>query len=146
MKRTKLVGCVIRNDSGHILLLHRYAKRIQWELPGGKLEVGELAEDAAVREFKEELGIDIAVGNRLGQAFFIRDDREMDYVWYDATIVTGDPIVCEPDLFDQVRFWDITLLGGRSDLSANIQNLLASGMLGTPPVSRSLDAADFNPA
>ena len=37
-----------------------------WELPGGKVGPGETDAEALIRELREELGIDVVVGDRLG--------------------------------------------------------------------------------
>ena len=36
-------------------------ERDEWELPGGKLESDEIAEDCVIREIKEELNIDCEI-------------------------------------------------------------------------------------
>jgi 8-oxo-dGTP diphosphatase len=37
----------------------------KWEFPGGKLELNELAEDALIREIKEELNVSIEINDSL---------------------------------------------------------------------------------
>jgi 8-oxo-dGTP diphosphatase len=46
----------------------------KWEFPGGKVEAGESDADAVVRECREELGVEVTVGARVGQDARI-DDR-----------------------------------------------------------------------
>lgn len=54
---------ILRGD--HVLICQRRADQpmaLKWEFPGGKIEPGETAEEALVRELDEELGIRATVG------------------------------------------------------------------------------------
>ena len=44
-----------------------------WELPGGKVAAGETEADALERELREELGIEVDVGERLGADVALSD-------------------------------------------------------------------------
>ncbi len=56
---------VVRNSSGRILLVRR-ADDGYWELPGGRIEVGESASTAVTREVCEEAGVAIRVTGIVG--------------------------------------------------------------------------------
>lgn len=55
-------SAVVIDDQGRILL-HRRRDNDKWALPGGKMELGESVAGCAIREVKEETGLDVeAVG------------------------------------------------------------------------------------
>ncbi len=56
---------IVRNGSGRVLLVCR-ADDGYWELPGGRVEVGESASAAVVREVAEEAGVTIKVTGLAG--------------------------------------------------------------------------------
>ena len=63
MKRIEVAVGVLFNEQGEVLIGQRVVKDNyyqKWEFPGGKLEQGESPQDALIREFREEVGIEIA--------------------------------------------------------------------------------------
>ena len=61
----------------------------RWELPGGKVAAGETEAEALARELAEELGIDVAVGPRLGDDVAL--NATMTLRAYAATLIRGEP-------------------------------------------------------
>lgn len=59
-------GAIITNEKGEILLQKRSDKEDVWGLPGGAVEIGESIEETAIRELKEETGLDIKVEYLVG--------------------------------------------------------------------------------
>src|SRR5216683_6957982 len=54
------VNVVVTNDAGEILLIRR-SDNDNWALPGGAVDIGESLTQAAVRETREESGIDCEI-------------------------------------------------------------------------------------
>ena len=58
---------IIKNDNNEILIVKRHPQSRtdpeMWELPGGKVEKGEFFVDALIREIKEEVNLDVKVGD-----------------------------------------------------------------------------------
>lgn len=59
------VNVVVVNDHGEILLIRR-SDNDNWAVPGGGMDLGESISEAAVREVREETGIDIEVAGLVG--------------------------------------------------------------------------------
>ncbi|WP_281398803.1 NUDIX hydrolase [Natronoglycomyces albus] len=57
-------GALIRNRAGEVLMVEPTYKAY-WDLPGGYIEIGESPSVACRREVREELGIDVALGELL---------------------------------------------------------------------------------
>jgi ADP-ribose pyrophosphatase YjhB (NUDIX family) len=59
------VNVVVANSAGEVLLIRR-SDNDNWALPGGAIDLGESARQAAVRETKEETGIDCEITGLVG--------------------------------------------------------------------------------
>ena len=59
------VNVVVANDAGEILLIKR-SDNDNWAIPGGAIDLGESLTQAAVRETKEESGIDCEITGLVG--------------------------------------------------------------------------------
>jgi len=87
-----LAGCMVADDQGRVLLVHRNTPDLtQWEIPGGKVEPGEQPRVAAIREIKEELGVEVKVIEPLGVTEFDFRGTPCEYHYFRATIVAGKP-------------------------------------------------------
>ncbi len=125
------VGAVIVDTAGRLLLIRRaHAPAAgRWSLPGGRVEAGETAERAVVREVAEETGLAVTVGVEVGvvrrptadgREYVIRDfraepvggtlragDDAADARWCDAAAYAAldDADELVPGLTDALRAW-----------------------------------------
>lgn len=84
---------IVRDDGSWLLVRHSY--RPGWSLPGGGLAGAEDPEATARREMREELGVEV----ELGDPFPVVDAhyRRLTFL-FPATIASGEPRVCTPEL------------------------------------------------
>ncbi|HEY3871203.1 MAG TPA: (deoxy)nucleoside triphosphate pyrophosphohydrolase [Actinocrinis sp.] len=98
-----VVAAVIER-SGRILAARRTeppALAGLWEFPGGKVEPGESPVAALVRECREELGVEVEIGERVGPEYPALGGA-MRVLTYRACITQGDPMPLESH--DELRW------------------------------------------
>jgi 8-oxo-dGTP diphosphatase len=63
---TTVVALTFIQEGGKILLVRQAYGERYWSLPGGKMELGESIDEAAVREVREETGLEVRVTRVIG--------------------------------------------------------------------------------
>ncbi|MBU8709179.1 8-oxo-dGTP diphosphatase MutT [Bacillus subtilis] len=99
MKKTiKVAAAVIQNDKNMILCALRsptMSLANLWEFPGGKLEEGENAQEALVREIHEELGCKIEVSEIIADIHHEYEKIIINLISIQAKIIEGEPFAKE---------------------------------------------------
>ncbi len=90
MERIVVAAAIV--EGGRLLAAQRAGPPAMaggWEFPGGKVDPGETDHEALVRECQEELGVGIAVGDRIGGDWPLSPGYVMR-VWL-ARLISGVP-------------------------------------------------------
>ena len=70
-------------------------RALLWEFVGGKVEKGETKAQALKRECKEELAVDVEVGDVFCQVSHVYPDVTVNLTLFNAQIVKGEPQMLE---------------------------------------------------
>ncbi|GAA2654751.1 NUDIX hydrolase [Streptomyces lunalinharesii] len=79
-ERPGIAAAIIVHE-GRVLMVRRRVSegKLSWQFPAGEVEPGEIREDAAVRETKEETGLDVSAVQLLGERVHPATGRLMSY-------------------------------------------------------------------
>lgn len=117
----ELAGNLIVDDR-QILLLYRKDEG-HWEVPGGKVEDDESPTEAAVREAREEIGVDVELEKPFYSGEFQHDGQM--FLWHGYVAKIGDDE--EPELkegkFSELKWFYSTQLDG-IELAPNLEMIL----------------------
>jgi mutator protein MutT len=117
----KQIGvAVIWNQSGQILIDKRKvggALGGLWEFPGGKIEAGETVADCIVREIREELAIEITVGEHLISIEHTYLTFQITLIVHHCNYISGTP---QPIESDEILWVEVSDLNKYEFPAANI--------------------------
>lgn len=77
---TSAVKALIKNGDKFLVIKHDLGKNGLWDLPGGRMEYGETPYETLKREVKEEVSLDIEIGELLGIWWFFREKNDVQVI------------------------------------------------------------------
>ncbi len=92
MRKTVHVAAAVIRDGARIFAAQRGygAMKDGWEFPGGKIEAGETAEEALLREIREELAAVISVGEKIDTVEYDYPDFHLTMEVFWCRLVSGE--------------------------------------------------------
>jgi 8-oxo-dGTP diphosphatase len=122
LRDAKVLVCQRHRDDTHSL---------EWEFPGGKVEPGEIPQEALARELREELGVEAAIGKELFRTRrrYHEFQPELQLIFFQAVIDRSAPL--QNLVFEGFEWADPTALPQYNFLQADEEfvALLASGAI-----------------
>jgi 8-oxo-dGTP diphosphatase len=97
---------IIVHQENRIILIHRKHPPHGWALPGGFVDEGEKVEQAAVREAKEETGLDVTLQDLL----YVYSDPKRDLRQHTMSVVftaTAEGEAAAADDADDLAYFDL---------------------------------------
>ncbi|PNE36606.1 NUDIX hydrolase [Streptomyces noursei] len=95
-ERPGIAAAIIVHE-GRVLMVRRRVSegKLSWQFPAGEVEPGETREDAAVRETKEETGLNVSAVKLLGERVHPATSRLMSYTA--CEVVSGTAHVADTE-------------------------------------------------
>ena len=96
MKIINVVAAIIRDGNRIFATQRGYGDyKDSWEFPGGKVEPGETPQQALKREIKEELDIEVVIGNLLTTIEYDYSSFHLSMQCFWCQIMEGTPVLRE---------------------------------------------------
>ena len=104
----KAVRCYLIKDNNVVATKYKQGnKEGYYDIPGGKIEEGELPEQTAIREMKEETGLDVRNLKYKGNMIIEYPNRLFDFDVFVATENEGEPQEFEENTSEWIEIQEL---------------------------------------
>ena len=97
-------SCVMDNNKILIVQENKRDRKGLWNLPGGKVKVGEDIKQAAIREILEETGYSIELNSILLIQNYVTDDGVLLIIFFNATLLNQKQQTYRKDEISSVKW------------------------------------------
>jgi 8-oxo-dGTP diphosphatase len=128
MKRVDVAYVLLfdENEQKVLMVKNIGEKSSYYTLPGGAVEHGETLEEAAIREVKEEAGVDVEIDGlfSLGEAFFEKIGHHAVFFTFRGKIVGGEINISFPEEIEEVIWMEPSLAENYLHIPRELEGLI----------------------
>ena len=97
MEKINVAAAIITKENKYFIAKRNKNKHLGgfYEFPGGKQDDNETLQETVIREIKEELDVNICVGNKLGEEYYKDEKINVHLHYFFCTIISGDIVLKE---------------------------------------------------
>lgn len=96
MKTIKVAAAIIKHENKIFATQRGYGEFMgEWEFPGGKIEIGETPQEALKREIREELDIEIEIGELFDTVEYDYPDFHLTMYCFLCSVKSGNLVLKE---------------------------------------------------